>query len=51
MPNYAKKNTHSKIATPGSTSAGSFEAVLSNKDEDRIGHEKSEPRNLKIMTF
>ena len=42
-----KKNTHSKIAAPGSTSAGSFEVVLPNKDEDCIGYEKSEPRNLK----
>ena len=38
MPNYEqKKKTLSKIAAPGPTSSVSFEAVLSNKDQSRIG--------------
>ena len=32
-----KKNTLLKIAAPSLTSAGSFEVVLSNKDESDIG--------------
>ena len=32
-----KKNTLSKIAAPGPTSSVSFEGVLSNKDESRLG--------------
>ena len=30
------KNTLSKMAAPGTTSSGSFEVVLLNKDESRI---------------
>ena len=33
-----KKKTLSKIAAPGPTSSVSFEAVLSNKHESRLGH-------------
>ena len=32
-----KKNNLSKIAAPGPTSSDSFEAVLSKKDDSRIG--------------
>ena len=32
-----QKKTLSKIAAPGPTSSVSFEAVLSNKDQSRIG--------------
>ena len=46
-----KEKSLSKIAAPGPTSSVSFEAVLSNKDENRIGqlfiYEKSEPYNIK----
>ena len=34
---WQKKKTLSKIAAPGSTSSVSYEAVLSNKDENRKG--------------
>ena len=36
-PNYGGKKTLSKIAAPGPTFTCSFEVILSNKDEIRIG--------------